>query len=45
MKKAFISIGLAFVSFVMFCDFANYEHHLKEKRAEILAGTNVETQR
>jgi hypothetical protein len=39
MKKTFIAVGLAIVATLMFMDWANYEHHLKEKREAILAGT------
>lgn len=38
MKKVFISLGLAIVCVLAFMDWANFEHHQKQKREEILAG-------
>lgn len=39
MKKVLISVGMAFVCVVAFMDYAQYEHHLKERREAIMAGT------
>jgi hypothetical protein len=37
-KKTLIAVGIGFVCFLAFADWAQYEHQLKEKREAILAG-------